>query len=139
MPKAGALRVRFTHCGNPCRQFSGFVRNFEFRSSVLITTGPNMSSREEDLEWLKSTFHPIPKPALPDDCIEYSLYVLDPNLDASNESESKLVLRDVQKYANDLQKQYLKQYLWQRQSFNVDIVRDNGEVCGQVNRASGNI
>lgn len=96
-----------------------------------------MNSREEDLAWLKSTFQPIPKSALPDDCIEYSLYVLDPNLDKSNESEARLVLQEVQKYANDLRKQYLKHYLWQRQSFNIEIVRDNGEVCEPSKQNTG--
>ncbi|KAK5074655.1 hypothetical protein LTR64_000860 [Lithohypha guttulata] len=88
-----------------------------------------MASSAEDIAWLKSTFHPIPRPALPDDCIEYSLYVVDPALDRANESEVKIQLRNIQKYANDLQKQWLKDYIWQRQSFNLEMLKDNGEVC----------
>ncbi|KAK5081385.1 hypothetical protein LTR70_000996 [Exophiala xenobiotica] len=85
-----------------------------------------MGSTEEDIAWLKSTFHPIPKPALPDDCIEYSLHVVDPKFDSINPSEVRLQLRDVQKQANELQKQWLKDYIWQRQSFNLELLNENG-------------
>lgn len=90
-----------------------------------------MDQRKEDIEWLKSTFHPVPRPALPDDCIEYTLFIVDPSLDATNDSEVKIVLKDVQKYSNGLQKDWLKDYIWQRQAFNLEITSntDNGEVC----------
>jgi len=88
-----------------------------------------MNSKEEDIAWLKSTFHPIPKPTLPDDCIEYSLYIIASTLDQNNPSETRLALRDVQKYANEVQKQWLKDYIWQRQSFGLELCKENGEVC----------
>ena len=88
-----------------------------------------MTSKEEDIAWLKSTFHPIPRPALPDDCIEYSLYVLDTKLDQSNQSEIKIQLRDVQKHATQRQREWLKDYIWQRQPFNLELVSEDGEVC----------
>jgi len=95
-----------------------------------------MASTEEDIAWLKSTFHPIPRPALPDDCIEYSLHVIDSKLESSNQSEVRLQLRDVQKQANELQKQWLNDYIWQRQSFNLEQLNENGEVCMPKNRGS---
>lgn len=88
-----------------------------------------MPASEEDLAWLKSTFHPIPKPALPDDCIEYSLYIISSSLDANNDSELRLRLRDVQKQATELQKRYLKDYIWQRQEFSIELNKEDGEVC----------
>lgn len=88
-----------------------------------------MTSTEEDVAWLKSTFHPVPKPVLPDDCIEYFLYIIDPSLDRTNPSETRLELSTVKRYATELQKQWLKDYIWQRQSFNLELLKENGEVC----------
>ncbi|KEF62851.1 uncharacterized protein A1O9_00824 [Exophiala aquamarina CBS 119918] len=85
-----------------------------------------MPPTEEDLAWLRSTFHPIPKPALPDDCIEYSLYILSTSLDRSNDSELRLRLRDIQKHATDLQKRCLKDYIWQRQGFSLELNKEDG-------------
>lgn len=88
-----------------------------------------MPPNEEDLAWFQSTFHPIPKPALPDDCIEYSLYIISSSLDATHDSEVRLALRDVQKHATELQRQYLKEYIWQRQGFALETNKEDGEVC----------
>ncbi|EXJ88887.1 hypothetical protein A1O3_01951 [Capronia epimyces CBS 606.96] len=85
-----------------------------------------MPPTDEDIAWFRSTFHPIPKPALPDDCIEYSLYIISPSLDTTNEFEPRLRLREVQKYATDLHRQYLKDYIWQRQGFSLEISKEDG-------------
>ena len=97
-----------------------------------------MPPTEEDVAWFRSTFHPIPKPALPDDCIEYSLYIISSSLDANNDSELRLRLRNVQKYATDLQRQYLKGYIWQRQGYSLDLQKEDGEVCTDITRAVEN-
>ena len=94
-----------------------------------------MARSEEDIAWFKSTFHPIPKAALPDDCIEYSIYALSSSLDATNDSESRLRLKEFQKYANQLQKQWLRDYIWQRQGFSLDVEKDDGEVGNLETRA----
>jgi hypothetical protein len=88
-----------------------------------------MPPNEEEIAWLRSSFHPIPRPQLPDDCVEYSLYVISTDLDPTNDSETRLRLRDVQKAASDLQKKWLKEYIWQRQGFGLELVREDGEVC----------
>ncbi|EXJ73704.1 uncharacterized protein A1O5_03466 [Cladophialophora psammophila CBS 110553] len=85
-----------------------------------------MPTTEEDIAWFRSTFHPIPKPALPDDCIEYSLYIISPSLDPSHDSELRLRLREVQKYATDLHRHYLKDYIWQRQGFSLELNKEDG-------------
>ena len=103
--------------------------NFEFTA--------NMPPTDEDLAWFRSTFHPIPKPALPNDCVEYSLYVLDPDLDSNVDSETRLRLRDVQRYASSLQMTYLKDYIWQRQDFSLELVKEDGEVCILYEQDSG--
>ena len=91
-----------------------------------------MPPTDEDLAWFRSTFHPIPKPALPDDCIEYSLYIKASTFDTANDSELRLRLRDVQKYATDLHKQNLKDYIWQRQGFSIELNKEDGEVCASI-------
>ncbi|OAP65453.1 hypothetical protein AYL99_01425 [Fonsecaea erecta] len=85
-----------------------------------------MPATEEEVAWFRSTFHPIPKPALPDDCIEYSLYITSPSFDPSHDSELRLRLREVQKYATDLHRQYLKDYIWQRQGFSLELNKEDG-------------
>lgn len=86
-----------------------------------------MPPTEEDIDWFKSTFHPIPKPRLPDDCVEYSIYPISHHLDPSNDVEVRLCLREVQKHASDLTKLLLKDYIWQREGFKLEFVREEGE------------
>ena len=93
-----------------------------------------MPPTEEDLAWIRSTFHPVPRPQLPDDCVEYSLYVTSANIDSANDSEIRLRLRDVQKSASELQKKWLRDYIWQRQGFGLELVKEDGEVC-RIHRA----
>lgn len=86
-----------------------------------------MPPTEEDLAWFRSTFHPIPRARLPDDCVEYSLYIFNSSVDGDSAIRERL--REVQKCSSSLQKQYLKEYTWQRQGFGLEIVKEDGEVC----------
>ncbi|GES57462.1 regulatory factor Sgt1 [Aspergillus terreus] len=84
---------------------------------------------QEDLEWFKSTFRPIPKPELPDDSVDYSIYYIptDPApavIDEVAETRARLV--DVQKTAAELTKEHLKDYIWQREGFKLEITKDDG-------------
>ncbi|KAE8153945.1 SGT1 protein-domain-containing protein [Aspergillus avenaceus] len=83
---------------------------------------------QEDIDWFKSTFHPIPKPELPDDCVEYSLYHIPsdptPAIDEVAETRSRLV--EVQRSAAELTKDLLKDYIWQRESFRLEIAKEDG-------------
>ncbi|KAJ9196571.1 transcriptional regulator family: SGT1 [Paecilomyces variotii] len=84
---------------------------------------------QEDLEWFKSTFHPIPKPQLPDDSVEYSLYLIPsgPAPAAAEEAaETRSRLHEVQKTASELTKTLLKDYIWQRDAFSLEIAKENG-------------
>lgn len=88
---------------------------------------------EEDLEWFKSTFRPIPRPQLPEDAVEYSLYLLssDP-APASTDTivQTRARLQEVQKSASELVKGLLTDYIWQREAFSLEIAKENGK-CGQ--------
>lgn len=86
---------------------------------------------QEDLEWFKSTFRPIPKPQLPEDAIEYSLYLIlsdhppTPTVtDAIAETRSRL--QEIQKSASELTKSLLKNYIWQREGFSLEVVKEDG-------------
>jgi hypothetical protein len=97
-----------------------------------------MPPTDEDIAWFKSTFHPIPKAELPDDCVKYSLHLISAELDAANDSEVRNRLREVQKYASEVQKTWTKDYVWQRQGFGLELSKDNGEVCMPLRRTIEN-
>ncbi|KAI1981638.1 hypothetical protein LOZ53_004706 [Ophidiomyces ophidiicola] len=81
---------------------------------------------EEDIEWFKSTFHPIPKPEIPEDCIEYSLYCIPNDISEDDTVASRAALGNVQKAASKLVKKYLKDYIWQRENFRLEQVKEDG-------------
>ncbi|THC98594.1 hypothetical protein EYZ11_001946 [Aspergillus tanneri] len=83
---------------------------------------------QEDVEWFKSTFHPIPKPELPDDSVDYSLYYIpsDPTPGGVEVADTRARLTDVQRTAAELTKALLKDYIWQRDSFRLEITKENG-------------
>jgi hypothetical protein len=100
---------------------------------------------QEDLEWFKSTFRPIPKPELPDDCVEYSLYHIPSNPTPAiidGVAETRLRLVEVQRTAAELTRDLLKDYIWQREGFRLEISKGNGtlivslQICRQ-NTGSG--
>ncbi|PGH12396.1 hypothetical protein AJ79_04344 [Helicocarpus griseus UAMH5409] len=84
---------------------------------------------DEDIEWFRSTFHSIPKPQLPDDCIEYSLYWISPfgTIDSTTDADvARSRLNEVQKAAAELVKSLLKDYIWQRDAFKLEMTREDG-------------
>ncbi|PGH36085.1 hypothetical protein GX50_01097 [[Emmonsia] crescens] len=83
---------------------------------------------DEDIEWFRSTFRPIPKPQLPDDCIEYSLYCISSgNVDSTADADlARTRLTEVQKAAAELMKTLLKDYIWQRDAFKLEMTREDG-------------
>ncbi|KAJ5094464.1 hypothetical protein N7456_010325 [Penicillium angulare] len=83
---------------------------------------------EEDIAWFKSTFRPIPKPELPDDSVEYFVYHLPSPAPAviDEVAETRARLLEVQRTAADLTKDLLKDYIWQREGFRLEINKDDG-------------
>ncbi|KAK2800580.1 hypothetical protein FQN51_005963 [Onygenales sp. PD_10] len=83
---------------------------------------------DEDIAWFKSTFHPIPKPQLPDDCVEYSLYCITSSSNIDSPATADAVrsrLNEVQKAASELAKKHLKDYIWQRDGFKLEMTRED--------------
>jgi SGT1 protein len=67
-------------------------------------------------------FEPFLK-SLPDDTIEYVIYILDSKLaDAQVRSRLNVLLQS----ANDLTKKFLKDYIWQRDDFKLSLKREAG-------------
>ncbi|KAJ5629073.1 hypothetical protein N7490_011301 [Penicillium lividum] len=83
---------------------------------------------EEDIAWFKSTFHPIPKPELPDDSVEYFIYHLPFPAPAviDEAAETRARLLEVQRTAAELSKDLLKNYIWQREGFRLETAKDDG-------------
>ncbi|KAJ5095604.1 hypothetical protein NUU61_004960 [Penicillium alfredii] len=83
---------------------------------------------EEDIAWFRSTFHPIPKPQLPDDSVEYSVYHIPSPAPAviDEAAETRARLLEVQRTAADLTKDLLKDYIWQREAFRLEISKEDG-------------
>lgn len=82
-----------------------------------------MESRQRDFKWFDEGFDGFPK-HLPEDCVEYFMYIIDTQL---TDSEIRSELRSVQSSANSLTKKLLKDYIWQRQSFDLELVHENGD------------
>ena len=61
--------------------------------------------------------------ALPDDCVEYTISIIDSTLEGI---EIRQRLRVVQSSATALTKKLLKGYIWQRDSFNLNLTQHNG-------------
>ncbi|KAF7718647.1 Regulatory factor Sgt1 [Penicillium ucsense] len=83
---------------------------------------------EEDIAWFKSTFRPIPKPELPDDAIDYFIYYLPSPTPAEVDeaAEARARLQEVQRSAAEWIKKFLKDYIWQREAFRLELVNENG-------------
>lgn len=81
-----------------------------------------MEARSDDLKWFGEGFDGFPK-HLPEDCVEYFIFILDPKLE---DFEVRSQLRHVQSSARSLTKQLLKGYIWQRQGFKLELVHENG-------------
>lgn len=62
---------------------------------------------------------------LPDDCVEYSIYILDQTL---NDSTIRERLSHIKSTANLLTGSLLKGFIWQRDSFGLELVKQDGKV-----------
>ncbi|KAF2219896.1 SGT1 protein-domain-containing protein, partial [Elsinoe ampelina] len=58
---------------------------------------------------------------LPDDCVEYLILVLDEKI--KSEFELRESLKKIQNAVKELEKKYLKDYIWQREAFSLSLER----------------
>lgn len=80
-----------------------------------------MNVPENHFKWFGEGFDGFPK-TLPEDCIEYTIYILDSRL---TDIETRDQLRQVQSAGIKLTNDLLKDFIWQRENFKLSIERDN--------------
>lgn len=68
-------------------------------------------------------FQGIPKRALPDDTIQYFIYILD---DTQSTAQLHARLETVIDVANQIVNDWGKEYIWQRESFGLEITEAEG-------------
>ena len=78
----------------------------------------------DHLKWFGEGFDGFPK-TLPEDCVEYTLYVIDSSLSDLNLRNR---LRQIQAAADSLVKHLLRDFIWQRDSFGLELARQDGEL-----------
>jgi hypothetical protein len=82
-----------------------------------------MDAPKDDFKWFGEGFDGFPK-RLPDDCVEYSLFVIGSKL--KSQKELLLRLEAVRKEALKLAESLLKEYIWQRDGFKVEVETGKG-------------
>jgi hypothetical protein len=78
-------------------------------------------SQDDGLKWFGEGFDGFPK-RLPEDCVEYIIYVVDEKLDSSAAVRTRL--NTILRSANQSSKRLLKDYIWQRDGFSLSIHPD---------------
>jgi hypothetical protein len=78
---------------------------------------------KNEFEGFDDGFKGFPK-YLPDDCVEYSLFIIDNKLKTQKELLSRL--EAVRKESLKLVESLLKDYIWQRDCFKVEVKNEKG-------------
>lgn len=90
-----------------------------------------MEGQQDDLKWFGEGFDGFPK-KLPDDVVEYMVFVIDSRL---SDLQTRERLQAFQRALNILEKKFLKEYIWQRDSLKLELVREEQQwlLRGQTN------
>lgn len=73
---------------------------------------------DDGLKWFGEGFDGFPK-RLPDDCVEYVIHVVHGGLNSTAALRTRL--NEILKAANEFKKKLLKDYIWQRQEFDLAL------------------
>jgi len=87
-----------------------------------------MERADDGFRWFGEGFDGFPK-RLPEDCIQYALYVLDARL---KEQQLLAQLESVMNTALKLTDDLLSGYIWQRDRFTLEIGQKDGEIYFNV-------
>ena len=79
-----------------------------------------MDGPQDDLKWFGEGFDGFPK-KLPDDVVEYTVFIIDSGL---SDIQTRERLQAFQRALTVLEKKFLKEYIWQRDSLALDLVRE---------------
>lgn len=95
------------------------------RDNARDLTSPNkMEGSTDDLKWFGEGFDGFPK-RLPEDCVEYTLFIIDSKLSSHRQILSRL--EAVRKEALRLTSSLLNDYIWHRDGFKLGIESSNGK------------
>ena len=83
-----------------------------------------MERSKGESKWSREDHGRFPK-TLPEDCVEYAIYIIDTKLSDFQVQEQ---LRQVQKAGIELTNDLLKDYIWQRERIQFDIIREKGKL-----------
>ncbi|KAL8823546.1 MAG: hypothetical protein Q9191_005758 [Dirinaria sp. TL-2023a] len=81
-----------------------------------------MTEATDGFKWFGEGFDGFPR-RLPDDCVEYVIFYIDAQ---SKDIEVRQKLREVQAGANSLTKKLLQGFIWQRDPFKLQLVKEKG-------------
>ncbi|CAD6575145.1 MAG: hypothetical protein ASARMPRED_007111 [Alectoria sarmentosa] len=81
-----------------------------------------MDAPRDEFKWFGEGFDGFPK-ILPEDCVEYTVYILDSKL---TDLETREQLRQVQSAVLKLTNDLLKDFIWQREAFKLLLEREDG-------------
>lgn len=84
-----------------------------------------MEADKDEFKGFEDGFNGFPK-LLPDDCVEYTLFIIDASLKSQRELLSRL--EAVRKEAMKLADSLLKDYIWQRDGFKLEVKNTKGVV-----------
>lgn len=82
-----------------------------------------MDTQDDDLKAFGEGFDGFPK-RLPEDCVEYSLFIIDSKLKSQKELLARLEV--VRKESLKLTDSLLKDYIWQRGDFKLEVESEKG-------------
>jgi hypothetical protein len=100
------------------------AKNVCWRSVPFILLPTGMEPPADGFKWFGEGFDGFPA-RLPDDCVEYAIYIVDPKI---REGERRERLRKVQAAGTDLARKLLKDYVWQREKFGLALANEHGRV-----------
>ena len=85
-----------------------------------------MEESKDDFKWFGEGFNGFPR-GLPEDCVEYTIFVIDSKL---RDDQIRQKLKEVQASANSSTRDLLKGFIWQRESFKLELAQEKGTTNG---------
>jgi hypothetical protein len=79
------------------------------------------SNQQEDFKWFGEGFEGFPK-RLPEDTVEYTIFIIDAKL---ADAQIRSRLNSILQVASELTKKLLKDYIWQRENFKLNLKRED--------------
>lgn len=90
---------------------------------MYVTSPSNMNEPQDGFKWFGEGFNGFPK-TLPEDCVEYAIYIIDSKLNELNKRDQ---LRKVQSAGHKLITELTKGFIWQREGIQFALERDKSQ------------